>query len=148
MNYLNQSESAMRRAQRDRELMELYCETYDQLRERRVKNLRKTALSIALACGTPRYHVGFDRAYIVVPQMLRGDSKLTFKNPVNKLMWQEITLKVKRFVDEGKMSIAQSITIVLEMCRASHFFLTPDHAWRIIKKELSKTNCRRPYGRA
>ena len=29
MNYLNQSESAQRRDERDRELTELYCEIYE-----------------------------------------------------------------------------------------------------------------------
>ena len=45
MNYLNMSESAQRRDERDRQLTELYCEIYDQLKSRRVKNLRRVAPS-------------------------------------------------------------------------------------------------------
>jgi len=147
MNYLNQSESAQRRAERDRELTELYCEIYDSLRTTRVKNLRRVALSIALATGNPRYHVGFDRAYVVVPQLLRDGMSIPFKSrPINDL-WLDITSKVKLLMNEGKLSAAQAVEIVLEQCRASRFFLTEAHAWRIIKRELSKMNCRRPYGR-
>ena len=45
------------------------------------------------------------------------------------------------------MSIAKDIDIVLDQCRASQFYLTPNHAWVIIKRELKRMNCRRPYGR-
>lgn len=147
MNYLNQSESAQRRDERDHELTLLYCEIYDNLRKHRVKNLRRVALSIALATGTPRYHVGFDRAYVVVPRLLHNDPAMAFKSNVNRLMWLDLTAKVKRLMDEGKMSIATALEIVLEQCRASRFFLNEDHAWTIIKRELSRMNCRRPYGR-
>ena len=148
MNYLNQSESSQRRAERDRELTELYCEIYDSLRTTRVKNLRQVALSIALATGSPRYHVGFDRAYVVVPQLLRNGMDVSFKSLPIKNLWLDITCKVKRLMLEGKLSAAQAIDIVLEQCRASRFFLSEAHAWRIIKRELSKMNCRRHYGRA
>jgi len=148
MNYLNMSESAQRRDDRDRQLTELYCEIYDNLRKRRVKNLRQVALSIAISTGTPRYHVGFDRAYIVVPKLLNGDNNIHFKSNVNREMWLDLTKKVKYLISQGKMSIAKAIDIVLEQCRASRFFLTPEHAWVIIKRELRRMNCRRPYGRA
>ena len=148
MNYLNKSESAQRRDERDRQLTELYCEIYDNLQKRRVKNLRQVALSIAISTGTPRYHVGFDRAYIVVPKLLNGDKDFDFKSNVNREMWLDLTKKVKYLITQGKMSIAKAIDIVLEQCHASQFFLTPDHAWVIIKRELCRMNCRRPYGRA
>ncbi|MBQ2075527.1 MAG: hypothetical protein II691_01745 [Muribaculaceae bacterium] len=148
MNYLNMSESAQRRDERDRQLTELYCEIYDQLKSRRVKNLRRVALSIALGTGSPRYHVGFDRAYAVVPQLLNDSAAVLFKSSVTRDMWLDITAKVRCMMTEGKMSMAQAITIVLEQCRAPRFFLTPEHAWVIIKRTLSRMNCRRPYGRA
>lgn len=147
MNYLNQSESALRRAERDRELTEFYCEIYDSLKACRVKNMRRVALTMALACGSPRYHVGFDRAYIVVAKLLRDSSSITFKSSVIRDMWLEITARVERLMHGGRLSIAQSVDIVLEQCRASRFFLAEPHAWAIIKRELSKMNCRRPYGR-
>ena len=148
MNYLNQSESAQRRAERDRELTELYCEIYDSLKATRVKNLRRVALRIAIATGTPRYHVGFDRAYVVIQKLLHDQGKIIFKSsPIGKL-WQDIASKVRMLMSDGKLSIAQSVEIVLEQCRASRFFLTESHAWVIIKRELRKMNCRRPYGRA
>ena len=68
MYYLNKSESAERREERDRQLTELYCEIYDHLRSSRVNDLRQAALTITLATGTPRYHVGYDRAYITSPR--------------------------------------------------------------------------------
>lgn len=148
MNYLNQSESAHRRAERDRELTELYCEIYDSLKACRVKNMRRTALTMALASGSPRYHVGFDRAYIVVAQMLRDKGAIAFKSTYIRDMWLEITYKTESLMRECRLSIAQAVEIVLEQCRASRFFLTEAHAWAIIKRELSKMNCRRPYGRA
>ena len=148
MNYLNQSESAQRRAERDRELTELYCEIFDSLKACRVKNMRRTALTMALASGSPRYHVGFDRAYIVVAQLLRDKSGIAFKSTCIRDMWLEITAKVEQLMHKGKLSIAQAVEIVLEQCRASRFFLAEEHAWAIIKRELSRMNCRRPYGRA
>lgn len=141
------SESAQRRDERDRHLTELYCEIYDNLKARKVKNLRRAALSIALATGGPRYHVSFDRAYLVVPKLLNDSSAVHFKSTVNQEMWLDITAKVRSMVGENKMSIAQAVTIVLEQCRASRFFLTEQHAWVIIKRQLSRMNCRRPYGR-
>ena len=148
MNYLNQSESAQRRAERDRELTELYCEIYDSLKACRVKNMRRVALTMALASGSPRYHVGFDRAYIVVAQLLRDEGAISFKSTCIRDMWLEITDRVRELVCECRFSIAQAVEIVLEQCRASRFFLAEEHAWAIIKRELSKMNCRRPYGRA
>ena len=38
MNYLNKSESALRRDERDRQLTELYCEIFDNLKEKKVNN--------------------------------------------------------------------------------------------------------------
>ena len=147
MNYLNMSESAQRRDERDRELTELYCEIYDRLREHRVKKLRQVALSITLASGNPRYHVGYDRASVVVPMLLREDPRIAFKSSVIREMWLDIAEKVQRLVSEGKLSVSQAIDIVLDQCRASRFFLTPEHAWVIIKRQLSRRNIRRPYGR-
>lgn len=148
MNYFNQSESAQRRAERDRELTELYCEIYDSLKACRVKNMRHVALTMALASGSPRYHVGFDRAYIVVAQLLRDKDAIAFKSSCIRDMWLEITVRVERLMRECRLSIAQAVELVLEQCRASRFFLAEEHAWVIIKRELSKMNCRRPYGRA
>ena len=148
MNYLNMSESAQRRDERDRQLTELYCEIYDNLKTHRVKNLRRVALSIALTTGSPRYHVGFDRAYAVVPQLLTNSDAITFKSTTTRDMWLDMTAKVRCLMTQGKMSIAQAVTIVLEQCRASRFYLTENHAWVIIKRTLRKMNCRRPYGRA
>lgn len=148
MNYLNKSESAQRRDERDQELTELYCEIYDHLRTKRVKNLKQLALNIALSTGSPRYHVGNDRASIVVSQLLNNSKPLQLKSSVNRAMWVEIAEKVKCLMAGDKMSMAQAIPIVLEQCRASRFFLTEQHAWIIIKRTLSKMNIRRPYGRA
>lgn len=148
MNYLNQSESAQRRAERDRELTVLYCEIYDNLKACRVKNMRRVALTMALACGSPRYHVGFDRAYVVVAQMLRNDQSIDFKSTYIRDMWLEISTRVQSLVRECKLSIVQAVELVLEQCRASRFFLAEEHAWVIIKRELRKMNCRRLYGRA
>lgn len=148
MNYLNQSESAQRRAERDKELTELYCEIYDSLKACRVKNMRRTALTMALAAGSPRYHVGFDRAYIVVAQLLRDEEAISFKSTSIRDMWLEITHKTDLLVRKCNLSIAKAVVLVLEQCRASRFFIAEEHAWAIIKRELSKMNCRRPYGRA
>ena len=148
MYYLNKSESAERREERDRQLTELYCEIYDHLRSSRVNDLRQTALTITLATGTPRYHVGYDRAYIVVAKLLRDSSSVSFKSPILRDMWLEITSRVRLLVTNENMSISQAVTIVLEQCHASRFFLTEHHAWVIIKRTLSRMNCRAPYGRA
>lgn len=147
MNYLNQSESAKRRNERNRLLTEMYCQIYDNLKKQKVSNPRRIALAIALSTGTPCYHVGFDRAYIVVPQLLANTSSMSFKNHENHEMWLDIAQKVKCLTEQGKMSIAKALDIVLEQCRASRFFLSENHAWVIIKQQLKKMNCRKPYGR-
>lgn len=148
MNYLNQSESAQRRDERNRELTELYCEIYDKITSKRVKNPRQAALAIAIATGTPPYHVSFDRAYIVVPKLLAGDCRLKFKSNVNREMWNDICNKVKCLTANGNISIAKAIEIVLIQCRASRFFISESNAWVIIKRQLKRMNCRKPYGRA
>jgi len=148
MNYLNMSESAQRRDERNRELTELYCEIYDSLKVKKVKNRRIVALEIALATGTPRYHVGHDRAYEVVTRMLSDTREMKFKCTENREMWLDIASKVKKLTAEGKLSIYQALDIVLEQCRASRFYLTQQSAWAIIKRMLKRMNCRRPYGRA
>ena len=146
MNYLNKCESAQRRDERDRMLTMLYCEIYDSLNKKNVSNSRQVALELAINNGTPPYNVSFDRAYVVIPKLLRNEL-VPFHSEVNKLMWLDITHKVKSIVSQGKMSIAQAIPIVLEQCKASRFFLTKQHAWVIIKRTLSAMNIRRPYGR-
>ncbi|MBR5087423.1 MAG: hypothetical protein IKS64_04580 [Muribaculaceae bacterium] len=146
MNYLNKCESAQRRDERDRMLTMLYCEIYDSLNKKNVSNSRQVALELAINNGAPPYNVGFDRAYVVIPKLLRHEP-VHFHSEVNKLMWLDITHKVKSIVSQGKMSIAQAIPIVLEQCKASRFFLTKQHAWVIIKRTLSAMNIRRPYGR-
>ena len=146
MNYLNKSESALRRDERDRHLTELYCEIFDNLKEKKVNNPRSVAISLALANGTPRYHVGFDRAYIVVAKLL-NNGNVTFKSDLNRLMWLDLAKKVRSIMEQGKMSIAQAVPIVLEKCRASCFFISKEHAWVIIKRQLKLMHCRKPYGR-
>ena len=117
------------------------------LRSRRVKNLRRVALEIALATGAPPYHVGYDRACIVVSHLLRHDTSFSLKSTVNQEMWLELTGKVECLMQQGKMSMSRAITLVLEQCRASRFYLTHDHAWAIIKRMLKLMHIRRPYGR-
>ncbi len=147
MNYFINSESAQRRQERDRLLTELYCEIYDQLKPKQVKNPKRVALAIALETGTPPYHVSYERARVVVLRLLASDNSANFKSSANRDMWLDLTKKVKCLMEQGKMSAARAIAIVIEQCRASRFFLTPEHAWSIIKQQLSHMNCRRPYGR-
>ena len=78
---------------------------------------------------------------------LRDRGAIAFKSSYIRDMWLEITARVERLMQECRLSIAQAVELVLEQCRASRFFLAPEHAWAIIKRELSKMNCRRPYGR-
>jgi hypothetical protein len=147
-NYLNQSESALRRTKRDRQLTELFCEIYDNLKLKQVPKPWEVALTLALATGSPSYHVGFDRAYAVVPQLLHDNNNVTFKNTNTRLMWLEITEKVKCLMEDGKMSAAHAIPIVLEKCRASRFFLSRSHAMKIIRRQLHSMNLLRHYNLA
>ena len=145
MNYLNKSESAQRRAERDRQLAELFCEIYDNLKKKRVSKPQMVALTLALETGSPRYHVSFDRAYVVVPQLLHDASKINIKSSTCQSMWLEITEKVKCLMENGKMSAARAIPIVLEKCRASRFFLSKSQAMKIIRRQLTSMNCLRHY---
>lgn len=147
MNYLAMSESSERRDERNRHLTELYCEIFDTIYDHKVNDKRKTSLFLALNLLSPRYNVGFDRAYVVVGCLLRDENSIKFKSKVIKEMWLEITAKTHDLMRDGKLSIAKSLDIVLENCRASRCFMTEAHAWNMIKKELSKMNIRKPYGR-
>lgn len=148
MSSIWMGDSADRRAEHNRELAELYCEFYDTMYKHRVKNLRLTALAMAICQGSPRYAVGFDRAYIVVNKLLIDKKAVKFKSKMRYKMWLEITKKTETIMLRCKMSVAKSLNIVLECSRASQFFLEEHHAWDIIKKELTKMNVRKPYGRA
>ena len=148
MNYLNKSESAQRRYQRDRQLAELFCEIFDNIKPRRVSQPQKAALKLALITGSPRYHVGFDRAYVVVTQLLNNYNNVTFKSNLTRMMWLEITKKVKCLMETGKMSAARAIPIVLENCRASRFFISENQAKKIIRHQLRLMNVLRHYDSA
>jgi hypothetical protein len=145
MNYLNQSESAQRRVQRNQLMAEIFCAIYDNMKAKKVGNKRLVALSLTLTSGSPPYHVGFDRAYDMVKRILHSPDKVTFKNHINQEMWMEITKKVKCLMQNGHMSAAKAVPLVLENCRASRFFISKSHAWAIIKRELIRRNCARHY---
>ncbi len=147
MNYPTESESAQRRAERDRMLTMLYCDIYDTIVKKKVHNPRRVAIDIALATGAPPYHVGFDRAYIVVPKLLNNEA-LRFRSDACRLFWLDMTAKVRCVISRGKVSIARAVALVLDQCRASRFFISDEQAWVIIKRELKAMHCRKSYGRA
>ena len=115
------------RAQRDREFQELFNETYDLMLKRKVKNPRREALRFTLCNGSPHYHVSFDRAYIVVPQILRS-GKMPIGRAMAAQMWSEISQRVRQLMTDHNMSIAAALEFVLMYCRASRFFMTDHYA--------------------
>lgn len=114
------------RRERDAEFMALFGQVLDLMISRGVPRPVDAALRFTLANGTPRYHVSFERAYSVVPRMLRGERVV--KGATRRALWDEITHRVRQLVAGGAMSVAAAVEFVLEHCRATRFFMTFDYA--------------------
>ena len=134
--------------QRDREFMALYHPTLDLMLKRGVPHATTAAAAFTIAHGNPHYHVDYENAYRRVCRRLNASEKAsnnarTFEGDdlaegrLRRLMWDEITDRVRVLRQQG-LSVESALMHVLQHCRASRFFITPQTA-------LSKIVAR--YGR-
>ena len=132
--------------ERDEELTQLYCDLYDKIKPRHIDKRRKVALTTAIKLGSAHYEVSFERAYIIVPKILKG-KEVKFRSKPIELMWREIACKTAFIMQTCHLSIAKSLEIVLMNCRSSQFYISQPQAWLRIKRELRRMRVNRKYGR-
>ncbi|MBQ0068142.1 MAG: hypothetical protein KBT09_00085 [Bacteroidales bacterium] len=113
---------------RDNEFMEMYLKVLDFMFEMKVSNPRRMAVNYTVLNGKPHYHVSYDRAYNVVRNLLNNNVN-PVKPSLQSLMWEEIAGKVKALMVKNDVSIARAVEFVLEHCRASRFFISPEYAY-------------------
>lgn len=126
------------RMARDEEFASLYAEALQLMISRGVAHPRRAAIRFTIHNGHPRYHVSFDRAYVVVCRLMRNRKAPTGQDasPGNNVapcslrntMWREIASRVAMLTSERTVSIAAALEFVLEHCRASRFFITEEYA--------------------
>mgnify|MGYP003308829092 CR=1 FL=1 len=116
------------RIDRDNEFMKHYREVLDLMMEQGVPDARKAAIDFTVLNSRPHYHVSFDRAYVVVSKILNS-SYHPAKPTLQTLMWNEIADKVSQLIATKRLSIARALQFVLEHCRASRFFISPQYAY-------------------
>lgn len=120
------------RIERDTEFMKAYRRVLDLMLEQGVPDARRAAVAFTVLHTHPRYHVSYDRAYVVVSNILNGNGN-PVKPSLQACMWQEIADKVKQLCDSKQISVARATEWVLDNCRASRFFITPRYAYHHIR---------------
>lgn len=113
---------------RDNEFMEMYLKVLDFMFELGVSAPRRQAVNFTIMNGKPMYHVSYDRAYIVVSKLINHHIN-PVKQSLQSLMWEEIADKVKDLMHKNGASLARALEFVLNNCRASRFFITPEYAY-------------------
>lgn len=121
------------RIMRDNEFMAAYRKVLDLMLERGVPDARRAAIDFTVMNTQPHYHVSYDRAYIVVTKIL-NDHQNPVQPSLQAQMWEEIAGKVQNLLACNKLSISRALQFVLEHCRASRFFITPQYAYYHIRK--------------
>lgn len=120
------------RMQRDTEFLKTYRRVLDLMLEKGVPDARRAAIDFTVLHSHPRYHVSYDRAIVVVSNILNGNG-IPVKPSLQALMWQEIADKVKQLCSRKQISIARATEFVLAHCRASRYFITPRYAYEHIR---------------
>lgn len=116
------------RQERDHEFLETYKATLAQLINAKVKNPKMEAVRWTIHNGAPHYHVSYERAYRVVCQILRN-GKVPVKPSLQARMWHEIAQRVCSLTQQGRVSVAKALELVLLHCRASRFFISEHYAY-------------------
>ncbi|MCQ2288247.1 MAG: hypothetical protein MJZ74_04040 [Muribaculaceae bacterium] len=123
------------RIKRDNEFMDYYRRVLDLMLEAGVSDARHAAVEYVTHNFRPHYHVSYDRAYLVVSSILnQGVNPVKPSNQAS--MWEELALMVKQLCSYGDISVPRALEFVLDNCRASQFFFTPDYAYHKINKTL------------
>lgn len=121
------------RIMRDNEFMAAYRQVLDLMLEQGVPDARRAAIDFTVLHTQPHYHVSFDRAYIVVSNIINSNYN-PVKPSLQAHMWEEIARKVQNLLICKRLSISRALQFVLEHCRASRFFITPQYAYYHIRK--------------
>ncbi|MCF0182679.1 MAG: hypothetical protein HUK11_10600 [Muribaculaceae bacterium] len=121
------------RIERDTEFIKAYRRVLELMIERGVPDARRAAIEFTVAHVQPRYHVSYDRAYNVVTEIIAGRGN-PVKPSLQAQMWEEIAQRVRQLITSKQISIARAVEFVLEHCRASRFFITPDYAYHHIRR--------------
>jgi len=117
--------------ERDKEFNAIYRQVLNFMIEHKVPNARQAAVRFTVLHSHPHYHVSYDRAYIVVSKILKGQP-FTARPSLRASMWLEIAKQVKYLHDNHNISIARATEWVIENCTASRFFISPEHAYHHI----------------
>lgn len=120
------------RMERDAEFIKAYRHVLDLMLEMGVADARWAAVNFTIHNTHPRYYVSYDRAYLVVCSILGGKGN-PVKPSLQSLMWQEIAERVNQLRASRQVSVARAVEFVLEHCRASRFFITPQYAYNHIR---------------
>ena len=115
------------RIARDEEFIRAYNEALSLMIRRGVAHPRRSAIRFTIYNTQPRYHVSFERAYVVVCRLLRLPVK-PVPQTLRGQMWLEIASRVAMLVDDRQVSIAAALEFVLANCRASRFFVSEQYA--------------------
>lgn len=116
------------RMARDTEFLEMYDSLLSLLLQHNVKNPVKHAVRFTLRNGTPRYHVGYRRAYDVVRHILKtGEAPLQGEG--QSRMWLDFADRTRQLCAlSPRITAAAAIEWVLNNCRARQFYLSEDYA--------------------
>lgn len=120
------------RLRRDNEFLETYRQVLDLMIERGVPSPRRAAVEFTVLNSRPHYHVSIERALVVVGRMLSSGRNIV-KPSLQALMWEEIASKVKQLIDCKGISLNSAVQFVIDNCRASRFFVTPQYAYHHIR---------------
>lgn len=120
------------RLKRDNEFIEAYRQVLDLMLERGVASPRKAAIEFTVFNSRPHYHVSVERALVVVGRILSSGRNIV-KPSLQALMWEEIASKVKQLVDKKGVSLSCAVQFVIDNCRASRFFVSPQYAYHHIR---------------
>ncbi|MBQ0114499.1 MAG: hypothetical protein KBT10_01300 [Bacteroidales bacterium] len=129
------------RLERDREFLTMYRQALDLMLAQHVRDPRREAIRFTIHHSSPRYHVSYERAYIVVCRILNGDGNPLVPS-LQAQMWQEIADRVNSLRTSAGLSIARALDFVLEHCRASRFFISENYAYTRLYPERKKTRNR------
>lgn len=121
------------RIDRDNEFMQVYRNALSLMMDHGVANPRRAAVDFTVTHCSPRYHVSYDRAYVVVGALLRGGT-VPVKESLQARMWNEIADRVRYLIDNAGIPLSHALEFVLDNCRASRYFISPDYAYHHINK--------------
>ncbi|MBR5102366.1 MAG: hypothetical protein IK092_04520 [Muribaculaceae bacterium] len=120
----------MRRC-RDQEFLDFYNEALSLMLSKGVKGARKAAIDYTIHNARPKFYVNFERAYIVVCDIL-NKNRMPVTSPTMQAMWTEIAQLVRNLIGSSNMSISAALPLVLNNCRASRFYISEKYVYRYL----------------